>query len=117
MRHGRVALSNTQYEISTNPVREPFERRVPRLTDTGPEDVAVCSERILWAAARRTYPVVFFEMSLSEAIPEDVPATYVVSVRVAEPQQSVGCLGRGAVLHGTVGPPFKSPPIRVVSWS
>ena len=63
------------------------------MRDTGPEDGAVCSERILSAAAGRMHPVEFSEMSLSAAATEDMPATYVVSVQVSVPRQSIRRLG------------------------
>ncbi len=53
---------------------EPFEGRAPRPTDTGPEEWAACFERILSATSQRTCPVLFSEMSLSAAAPEDMPA-------------------------------------------
>ena len=67
-------------------------------TDTDPEDGVIWSERILSAAARGTWPLVFSEMSVSAAAPEDVPAMYFVGARVAKRRQSVGCLGRGSAV-------------------
>ena len=49
--------------ISTVSVREACVGRLPRLADTSLENSAVRSERILSAAAGRTRPVVFSEMS------------------------------------------------------
>ena len=78
-------------DISWDPVRggEAFESCVPRPTGTGLEHGDVCSERILSAAVRKTCLVVFSEMSLSAAAPEDVPDTYFVGVGVSEHRQSV----------------------------
>ena len=82
--------------VSTDFVSGAFEGRAPRLAGTGPEDGAVCSERILSTAAWRTSPVVFSYMSASKAAAEDVLTTYFEGVRVSERRQSVGCHGRGA---------------------
>ena len=84
--------------ISADQVLGPFEGLILRPTDTCPEDGAVCSERILWAAAQRTCPVVFSEMGLSAAGPQDVPATYFVGGRVSQRRQSEERYGRGAAL-------------------
>ena len=81
-----------------DPVRDAFEGRIPRPTEHGPEDRAVCSEGILSVAARRTRPVVFSEMSLSAAALDDVPATYFVAVRASERRQPLSRHGRGAAL-------------------
>ena len=58
--------------LSTDLLREPFESRVPRPTDTGRGNRAVCCERILSAAARRLCPVVFSELRLSAPALQDV---------------------------------------------
>ena len=50
----------------------PFECHVTLVTDTCPEDGAACSERIQLAVAWKLRPVVFSDMSLSAATPEDV---------------------------------------------
>ena len=84
--------------ISTDTVRGAFEGCVPWPTDTGPEDGPVCVERILSVAARRTCLVVFSEMSLAPAAPEDMLATYFVGVRVSKSRQSVRGLVGGAVV-------------------
>ena len=72
------ALASSLVEgIPTDPISGgAFEGHVPnvRPTGTSPEEWAACSERILSAAGQKTYPVVFSEMSLSPATPEDVPA-------------------------------------------
>ena len=48
-----IVASGAVKGISTDPVQGPFEGLVPWPRDTFPEVGAVCSERILWAAARR----------------------------------------------------------------
>ena len=52
------------------------------LNRAGTEDGAECTENKLLAAARKMRPVVFSEMSVSTSAPDDVPATYLVGVRV-----------------------------------
>ena len=69
-------------------------------------------ERILWAAARRTCPVVFSEMSLSAVAPENVPTTYVARVRpglgAAAVRRPSGPGGSQAALYCALGPFFNS---------
>ena len=67
-----AGLSGPGKGLSTDLVREPFEGRVPRPTDTGPGNRAVCCERLLSAAARRLCPVVFSELRLSAPALQDV---------------------------------------------
>ena len=59
--------------------------------------------------------MVFSEMSLSAAAPEDVPDTYFVGVGVSEHRQSVGHLDRGGQPCATPRAPVRKsrPRIRV----
>jgi len=92
----------------------PCEGRAPRPGDSGPEDEAVCSGRILSAAAWRTRPAQFSELSLPAAAPEDVPAKSFVGVRVSKRRRSVGRLGWGAAFWHPGGTcPQKISPISV----
>ena len=88
---------------STDPVRDAFEGRIPQPTEHGPEDGAVCSEGMLSVAAQRTRPVVFSEMRLSAAAPNDVPAMYFLDVRVSECRQALSRHGRRAALGNPGG--------------
>ena len=63
--------------------RIPARRRVPYVLKE--------SCRLLARGAR---PVIFAEMSLSKAAPEDMPTGYFVGVRVSERRQAVGGHGR-----------------------
>ena len=98
------ALASSLVEgIPTDPISGgALEGHVPnvRPTGTSPEEWAACSERILSAAGRKMFPVVFPEMSLSAANLEDVPARYLVGFRVSENRQSSGRLGSGRQPYG-----------------